>query len=114
MAADPSTRTRKGTMMATTATRTTVGVFDTRDAAGRCVTALRSAGYRDDRIGMVARNASGKAVRTNAAGETYAEEGAAIGAVAGAATAAAVGAGMMAGVIPVIGPVLAIGPLAAT
>jgi hypothetical protein len=100
--------------MATTATKTTVGVFDTRDAAERCVNDLRTAGYREDQIGMVVRDASGRPTRVSGSGETYAEEGAAIGAVAGAASAAAIGAGMMAGVIPVIGPVLAVGPLAAT
>lgn len=79
----------------------TVGVFHTRDAADKAVTELRSAGWKDDQIGMVGK-------------DTKAAEGATIGAAAGAATAAAVGAGIMAGVIPVIGPVLAMGPLAVT
>lgn len=90
---------------------TTVGVFETRAAAERAVADLKAAGYRDDQIGMVAKDASGKTVRTDGAGETNAEEGAAIGAVAGAAGGALVGAGIVAGVIPVIGPVLAIGTL---
>jgi uncharacterized protein (TIGR02271 family) len=90
---------------------TTVGVFESRAAAERAVAELKAAGYRDDQIGMVAKNASGKTVRTAGAGETNAEEGAAIGAVAGAAGGALVGAGIAAGVIPVIGPVLAIGTL---
>jgi hypothetical protein len=89
---------------------TTVGVFKTRDAAYNAIADLRAAGYRDDQIGLVAKDASGKAVRTDAAGNK-AGEGAALGAVAGAATGAAVGAGIMAGVIPVIGPVLALGTL---
>jgi hypothetical protein len=93
---------------------TTVGVFKTRAAADQAIAELRTAGYRDDQIGMVAKDASGKTVKTNAAGETKAGEGAAIGAAAGAAATAAVGAGIMMGVIPVIGPILALGPLAVT
>jgi hypothetical protein len=90
---------------------TTVGVFRSREAADRAVADLRAAGYRDDQIGLVAKDESGKTVRTNAAGETYADEGAVAGAVAGGAAGAAVGAGILAGVIPVIGPVLAVGTL---
>src|SRR6185295_14811134 len=89
---------------------TTVGVFKTRDAADKAIADLRSAGYRDDQIGFVAKDASGKTVRTDGAGNK-AGTGAAIGAAAGAATGAAVGAGILAGVIPVIGPVLALGTL---
>jgi hypothetical protein len=98
-------------MNGSTAGTTTVGVFETRAAAERAVADLKAAGYRDDQIGMVAKDARGKTVRTDGAGETNAEEGAAIGAVAGAAGGALVGAGIAAGVIPVIGPVLAVGTL---
>jgi len=90
---------------------TTVGVFETRAAAEKAIADLRAAGYTDDQIGLVAKDSSGKTVRTDGAGDTYAGEGAAIGAAAGAAGGAAVGAGILAGVIPVIGPVLAIGTL---
>jgi hypothetical protein len=92
---------------------TQVGVFHTRDAADRTISDLKAAGYRDDQIGLVAKNESGKTVRTDGSGaeETNAGEGAAIGAAAGALGGAAVGAGIIAGVIPVIGPVLAIGTL---
>ena len=38
----------------------TVGVFATRDAAERAVADLRKAGYRDDQIGLVGKDASGK------------------------------------------------------
>ena len=62
---------------------TTVGVFHTREAAERAVADLKSAGYRDDQIGLVGKDASGKTVRTDAAGRTNAGEGAAIGAAAG-------------------------------
>lgn len=99
-------------MATATMHETTVGVFRTRDAAERAVADLRAAGYRDDQIGLVARDERGKTVRTDGAGE---------GAAGGAAVGAAAGAGAMAlgslavsfGVIPVIGPVLAMGPLAA-
>jgi hypothetical protein len=89
----------------------TVGVFETRAAAERAITDLKAAGYRDDQIGMVAKDTSGKVTRT---GGDNSGEGAAIGAVAGAAATAGVGAAIMTGAIPVIGPVLALGPLAIT
>ena len=72
---------------------TTVGVFATRAAADKAVADLRAAGYKDSEIGLVAKNASGKAVKTDGAGDTNAGEGAAIGAAAGAA----VGVGVLAG-----------------
>jgi hypothetical protein len=92
---------------------TTIGVFTTREAAERAIAELKKAGYRDDQIGLVGRNADGKAVKTDGAGETHAGEGAAIGAATGAGAAALVSLGMSFGVIPVIGPILAVGPLAA-
>lgn len=88
-----------------------VGVFETRERAERVMEDLKAAGFDEDKIGMVHRNAEGKLEKTGAADETYAEEGAVAGAVAGAAGGALVGAGIIAGVIPVIGPVLAIGTL---
>src|SRR4051794_19269469 len=98
--------------MATATTRgTTVGVFRTREAADRAVADLKKAGYRDDQIGLVGKDTSGKTVKTDGSGHTNAGEGAAIGAAAGAATGAAIGVGVLAGVIPVIGPVLALGTL---
>jgi len=90
--------------------KTTVGVFDSRAKAEQAVADLRAAGYRDDQIGLVGKNSSGKTTRVDGAGDNAAE-GAAVGAAAGAATGAAIGAGIAAGVIPVIGPVLAIGTL---
>src|SRR5262249_32031547 len=62
-------------------------------------------------IGMVYRDTSGGTVKTGAAGETYAEEGAVAGVIAGGACGALVGAGVITGVIPIVGPVLAIGTL---
>ena len=89
----------------------TVGLFKTRDAADRAIAALKKSGYKDDQIGLVGKDASGKTVKVDGGGHNHAGEGLAIGAAAGAATGAAVGIGLLAGVIPVIGPVLAIGTL---
>lgn len=97
---------------------TTVGLFATREAADRAVEDLKKAGYRDDQIGLISKDSSGKAVKRDGSGatDTNAGEGAAIGAAAGAAGGAAagtaVGIGMLAGVIPIIGPVVALGTLA--
>src|SRR6478736_2952086 len=88
-----------------------VGVFETRARAEKAVSDLKAAGFDDDNIGMIHRDSEGKTVKSGAADETYAEEGAVAGAVAGAAGGALVGAGILAGVIPVIGPVLALGTL---
>src|ERR1700761_2485638 len=92
---------------------TTAGVFTTRAAADQAIAELKKAGYRDDQIGLVAKDSHGKTVRRDGAGSEKTElgEGAAIGVAAGAVGGAAVGAGILAGVIPVIGPVLAIGTL---
>jgi uncharacterized protein (TIGR02271 family) len=88
-----------------------VGVFETRARAEKAISDLKAAGFDDDNIGMIHRDSEGKTVKSGAADDTYAEEGAVAGAVAGAAGGALVGAGIMAGVIPVIGPVLALGTL---
>ncbi len=98
-------------MATATAYSTIVGVFNTREAAERAVSDLRSAGYDDDRIGLIARNSDGSTTRVSGDTETNVEEGAMLGASAGAIGGALVGAGVVAGVIPVVGPVLAIGTL---
>jgi hypothetical protein len=92
---------------------TAVGVFTTREAADRAIAELKRSGYRDDQIGLVGKDSSGKTVKTDGSGakDTNAGEGAAIGAAAGAAAGTAVGVGVLAGVIPVVGPVLALGTL---
>ena len=89
-------------MTTSTTKTTTVGVFETRQAAERAISDLKAAGYRDDQIGLVAKDSQAKAT-----------EGAAVGAAAGAGAAALASLGMTFGVIPVIGPILAVGPLAA-
>lgn len=101
-------------MAKTTTDTTTVGVFETRAAAERAVADLRAAGYRDDQIGLVAKDERGKTVRTDGAGEANnAGEGAVIGAAAGAGAMALGSLAVSFGVIPVIGPILAVGPIAA-
>jgi len=100
--------------MSTSATcTTTAGVFMTREAAEKAIAELRTSGYRDDQIGLIMRDASGKTVKTDGTGQlsTNAGEGAALGAAVGAAAGAGIGAGILAGVIPVIGPVIALGTL---
>jgi len=97
-------------MAAMTATDTVVGVFPTQERADQAIARLKSAGFRSDQIGFLARNPDGSA-RTATTSESATETGALTGAALGAAGGAAIGAGIMAGVIPVIGPVLAIGTL---
>lgn len=89
------------------------GLFQTREAADRAIKDLKAAGYKNDQIGLLYKNAGGSTTKLDGAGvpDTKAPEGAAVGAAAGAIGGAAVGAGIMAGVIPVIGPVLALGTL---
>ena len=98
-------------MATATVHSSTVGVFATRQAADRAVADLKAAGYRDDQIGLVGKDSSGKTVKSDGAGETNAAEGAAIGAGIGAATGAGIGAAVWFGLIPVIGPILAVGTI---
>jgi len=88
---------------------TVVGVFHTRDAAIKSMNDLKSAGFRDDQISLVGKNSDGD-VKTEG---NKAATGAATGAAVGGGAAALVSLGMSFGVIPVIGPILAVGPLAA-
>ncbi|HEX4606789.1 MAG TPA: YsnF/AvaK domain-containing protein [Urbifossiella sp.] len=92
---------------------TVVGVFESQARADQAVADLKAAGFSDSEIGMVHRDAEGKTVKTGAADETNAEEGAAIGAAAGAGALALGSLAVSFAVIPVVGPVLAVGPLAA-
>lgn len=90
-----------------------VGVFESKTRADQAVDELKEAGFDESEIGMVYRNEDGKTVKAGAADETYAEEGAVAGLAAGAGVAGLVSLGISFGVIPVVGPILAVGPLAA-
>jgi len=94
--------------------RAIVGVFSDASKAQQAVQALRNAGFTDDQIGVIGRDAR----RTTTTGdddtnESYAAEGAATGVAAGAGLGALWGLGILAGVMPVIGPAIAGGALAA-
>jgi uncharacterized membrane protein len=88
-------------------TKTVVGVF--RDAVEAQVTArdLRDAGFADDHVSLVTREESANQVAADHEPIEGTAKGAAIGGVAGALL------GVVAMAVPGIGPVLAIGPLAA-
>jgi uncharacterized protein (TIGR02271 family) len=88
---------------------TVVGIFPTRTQAENAIRDLKAAEFEDDRLGLIARNASGEL--TDDSGETYAEEGAVSGAVAGAGIGTLIGIGVVANVVPVIGPALVGGTL---
>jgi len=88
---------------------TAVGTFADRADAERAIDELRSAGFRDDQIGLAMRDSDGQA-------SGYAEgspkaAGAATGALTGAGIGGLLGA-LAAGLIPGIGPVVAGGILA--
>jgi uncharacterized protein (TIGR02271 family) len=98
------------TTKATTAQRSTVvGVFPSRPEAERAVAELKRAGFKDDEISLIGKDEKGV---TRAEGNK-AGAGAATGAAVGAGAAALTSLGITFGVIPVVGPVLALGPLAA-
>jgi len=88
---------------------TTVGVYQTHDEAARAVAELKRSGFTDQQVSLVGKDGRGK-VKTEG---NMAAEGAATGAAVGAGAAALASLGMTFGIIPVIGPILAVGPLAA-
>lgn len=90
-----------------------LGVFESKARAEQAIADLRAAGFTDDEIGMVYHDAEGHTVKTGAADDTYAAEGAATGAAAGAGALALGSLAVSFGLIPVVGPILAVGPLAA-
>jgi uncharacterized protein (TIGR02271 family) len=78
------------------------------------VAELRQAGFRDDQIGVIARNTgASRDTDTDEATDNYAGEGAATGIAAGAGLGALWGMGIIAGVMPILGPAIAGGALAA-
>jgi uncharacterized membrane protein len=92
---------------------TVVAVFNERDDAEDAVKALKSAGFREEDIGLVARNRDAAAV-TSKEHDTRAEEGAVAGVIAGGVIGGL--GGLLAGIgalsIPIIGPVVAAGAFA--
>jgi len=88
-----------------------VAVFQDRASAERAVSQLRTAGFSDSEIGLVAKSASGDVVTKDGSGETLAEEGAVSGAAVGAAAGGLIGLGVLSGFIPVIGPAIMAGTL---
>jgi hypothetical protein len=93
--------------------RTVIGVFEDRTNAQAAMNELRRAGFREDQLGVAARDIDVATARTVTDTDTGAAEGAAAGAVAGAALGGLWGLGVLAGVLPAIGPVIAGGTLAA-
>src|SRR5215204_1467683 len=85
-----------------------VGVFYTRSEAEQAIRDLRTAGFSEDRIGMVARDAEGHVV-TEKGGETLAEETAATGPLVGSGARALVALSLLTATIPLITPMIAIG-----
>lgn len=94
--------------MATTKRTTAVGVFVDREQAQKAVEALRQAGFREDQIGVAARD---ERRAGDGEEETYAEEGAVAGAAAGAGLGSLWAIGIAAGALPAIGPIIAGGVL---
>lgn len=94
--------------------KTVVGVFDSHAKAQQAVAELRHAGFRDDQIGVIARNVgAARDTDDDDLADNYAGEGAATGLAAGAGLGALWGMGIIAGVMPILGPAIAGGALAA-
>lgn len=92
---------------------TVVGVFQNREQAQQAIRELKQAGYTDDQIGVLARDTEGWADKYAKEKGSYAEEGAVAGVATGAGVAALWSLGITFGVLPVVGPILAAGPIAA-
>jgi uncharacterized protein (TIGR02271 family) len=100
--------------MAAANKKTVVGVFDSHARAQQAVAELRQAGFRDDQIGVIARNTgAARDFEGDEVTDNYAGEGAATGIAAGAGLGALWGMGILAGVMPILGPAIAGGALAA-
>jgi hypothetical protein len=102
--------------MTSTTKLTTVGVFETRAKAEQAVNELKSLGYADDQIGIVAKHAGDTTSRSGTENDptgTRWEEGTGIGAAAGAATGTGLGLAVAAGLLTPVGPLIAGGALVA-
>ncbi len=98
--------------MATSNRSHVVGVFHDRAKAQEAVRALRAAGFREDQIGVVSQGDE-KIHGAEATMGSNAAKGAAIGAGTVGGIAALWSLGITFSVLPVIGPILAAGPIAA-
>jgi hypothetical protein len=85
-----------------------VGLFPSRSEAERAVAELKRGGFTAEQISLVGKHDEGHVDNGN-----MADTGMVTGAAIGAGTAALVSLGLTFGVIPVIGPILAMGPLGA-
>ena len=94
---------------------TLVGVFHSHAEAQQAIRELKSAGFSDSEIGVVAPDGDGThGEHVESEGEgNKSGSGAAVGATAGLGAGALWGLGIVAGVLPAIGPVIAGGALAA-
>ena len=103
--------------MTTSTKSTTVGVFTTRAQAQQAVNELKTLGYTDDQIGLVAKHEDGSVGTTSGLQDdptgTRWEEGTGIGAAAGAATGTGLGLAVAAGLLTPVGPLIAGGALIA-
>jgi len=97
--------------MASTKRHTVVGVFQSRAAAEKAVDDLRQAGFSNDEIGFVARDAKGEVKAEGPAQGAHTGTGAIAGAAAGVGVGGLIGLGVLSGVLPVIGPAIAAGTL---
>ena len=99
--------------------RTVTGVFGGYAEAQRAVSALRQAGYSDDRIGVIGPDRTHPAGKTAHSGldedptGTRWEEGTGIGAAAGGAAGIGLGLAVAAGLMSPLGPAIAGGALVA-
>lgn len=99
--------------MATTERSTVIGVFDDRSHAQQAVDELRRAGFREDQIGVAARDFTAVEGTTAPTEEgTKWGAGATTGVIAGAGMGSLWAIGIAAGLLPAIGPVIAGGLLA--
>jgi len=98
--------------MATSKRSTVVGVFADRKQAQQAVAELRKAGFSEEQIGVVARDADGHTTDAAASKGSKVAAGAATGVAAGAGVGALWALGIAAGMPPAIGPVIAGGLLA--
>jgi uncharacterized protein (TIGR02271 family) len=94
---------------------TIVGVFEDRGHAQQAIEELKRAGFREDQIGVTAREASHfqGGDTTGEDGDSYAAEGGMTGLATGAGLGALWGLAVVSNVLPGIGPAIAGGTVAA-